>query len=387
MGDMSPAWLVPATGQIRADGDLGVVFRSYRQASGLSQQQLAGILGYDRTYITMIESGRRRITDRGTLARIARALAIPPHVLGIADPDGADFASVLALGASVIRLATIARHNGQAATAAGELWPLIASLESRVAGGHTEPAAMSLLAEAQVSFGVTLGHLLPEERMAAAARWTGRALRIATHLGDMQLLAFVLRMHGNELRKAGHPAAAVARLQQALRIDGDPVRGNDALVLLARAAAAAGRAALFDEVTGQCLRALDIAAGQDALLSAFTVREVRLRGLLATDRLAAAVALAAHDPTDIAPPSPQWHVIERITSADVLSQTGDKSAANDMLSGAVSDAETLRLPHQVQRVIRMTCRPGVLADPAVSEQARSALSRLSTQLASAVGVN
>jgi transcriptional regulator with XRE-family HTH domain len=166
---MSPAWLVPATGQIRADGDLGVVFRSYCQASGLSQQQLAGILGYDRTYITMIESGRRRITDRGTLARIARALAIPPHVLGIADPDGADFASVLALGASVIRLATIARHNGQAATAAGEPWPLIASLESRVAGGHTEPAAMSLLAEAQVSFGVTLGHLLPEERMAAAA--------------------------------------------------------------------------------------------------------------------------------------------------------------------------------------------------------------------------
>jgi hypothetical protein len=64
----------------------------------------------------MIESGRRRITDRGTLARIARALALPAHVLGIADPDDADFASVLTLSASVIRLATIARHNGHAAT-------------------------------------------------------------------------------------------------------------------------------------------------------------------------------------------------------------------------------------------------------------------------------
>jgi transcriptional regulator with XRE-family HTH domain len=385
---MNPAWLAPASGQIRACEDLGVVFRSYRQASGLSQQQLADMLGYDRTYITMIESGRRRITDRGTLARIARAMAIPPHVLEIAGPDDADLGPVLALGASVIRLATIARQGGHAAMAASELRPLIASLESRVADGHAEPAVLNLLAQAQVSFGVALGHLLPEERMAAAARWTGRALRIATRLGDPQLLAYVLRMHGNELRKAGHPTAAIARLQEALRIDGHPGRGSAGLVLLARAAAAARRADLFDETTARCLRVLDTAAtGQDALLSVFTLREVRLRGLLATDRSAAAVALAGHDPADAAPPTPQWHVIERITSADVLSRAGDHKTASGILSGAVSDAETLRLPHQVQRVIRMTSRPGVLADPAISEQAHSALARLSTQLASTVGVN
>jgi hypothetical protein len=163
-------------------------------------------------------------------------------------------------------------------------------------------------------------------------------------------------------------------------------RGNDALVLLARAAAAAGRAALFDEITEQCLRALDIAAGEVALLSSFTIREVRLRGLLATDRLAAAVALAAHDAAGAAP-TPQWRVIERVTSPNVLSQAGDKSTASDILSGAVSDAETLRLPHQVQRVIRMTCLPGMLANPLVSEQARSALTRLSTQLVSTAGIN
>jgi transcriptional regulator with XRE-family HTH domain len=384
---MSPAWLAAASEPIQASGDLGRVFRSYRQGSGQSQQQLADMLGYDRTYITMIESGRRRITDRGTLARIARAMTIPPHVLGVADPHDADFASVLALGASVIRLATLARHSGQAATAAGELWPLITRLESRVASGRTEPAAMSLLAQAQVSFGVTLGHLLPEERMAIAARWTGRGLRIATHLGDAQLLASVLRMHGNELRKAGHPAAAIARLQQALHIDGDSARRNDALVLLARAAAAAGRPLLFDEVAERCLRALDNTAGEDALLNAFTVREVRLRGLLATDRLAAAVALAAHHAAGAVAPTPQWHVIERVTSANVLSQAGDKSAASGILSRAVSDAESLRLPHQVQRVIRMTHGPGPLANPVVSEQARTALTRLSTQLVSTAGIN
>ncbi len=102
-------------------------------ASGLTQQQLADLLGYDRTYISMIECGRRTVTDRGTLTRIAQALAIPPHMLGIAGPDDADFAAMLAFGSSVIRLADIARHSGRAADAVSELWPLITRLETRIA--------------------------------------------------------------------------------------------------------------------------------------------------------------------------------------------------------------------------------------------------------------
>ena len=70
-----------------------------------------------------------------------------------------------------------------------------------------------------MSLGVALGHLLPDERLATAARWTGRALRIAWHLQDRPLLGLVLRMHGNELRKAGHPAAGITRLRQALQVD------------------------------------------------------------------------------------------------------------------------------------------------------------------------
>jgi len=54
-----------------------------------AQQQLADMVGYDRSYISMIESGRRHLTGRGTLAHIARTLVIPPHVLGIARPDDA----------------------------------------------------------------------------------------------------------------------------------------------------------------------------------------------------------------------------------------------------------------------------------------------------------
>ena len=213
----------------------------YWRACALTQQQLADMLGYDRSYISMIEFGRRALTGRGTLAHIAHTLAIPPSVLGIAGPEDADFAAMLAFGTSVIWLARIARHSGRAAEAVGELWPLIIRLEARVAGGYAEPETMSLLAQARILLGVALGHLLPDERLATAVLWTGRALRIAWHLGDRPLLGLVLRMHGNELRKAEHPAAGIIRLQQALQIEDHPVQQGAGVVLLARAAAESGQ--------------------------------------------------------------------------------------------------------------------------------------------------
>ena len=368
-----------AHGQPR--GDLGGILRGYRHASGLTQQQLADLLGYDRTYISMIECGRRSVTDRGTLTRIARSLAIPPHILGIAGPDDADFAAMLAFGTSVIRLADIARHSGRAADAVNELWPLITRLEARVVGGHAEPETMRLLARARVSFGVALGHMLPEERLATAARWTGRALRIAWHLGDRQLLASVLRMHGNELRKAGYAAAGIVRLRQSLQADDHPARNGAGLVLLARAAAESGQPELFDVAAGQCLQTLKSVPGHEVLFNTFTVREVRLRGLLTTGRIGRAVDLAESFVADDGPPTPQWRVIERITTADVLARAGDEPTATDMLSAAISDAETLRLPHQVQRIIRLTGQSGVLTGRAIRDHARAALTRLDMQLA------
>jgi hypothetical protein len=65
----------------------------------------------------MIEGGRRSISDRGSLRRISRTLAIPPHVLGITGSGDADFGAMLSFGASVIRLADVARHGGRAVEA------------------------------------------------------------------------------------------------------------------------------------------------------------------------------------------------------------------------------------------------------------------------------
>jgi hypothetical protein len=61
-------------------------------------------------------------------------------VLCITGSDDADFAAMLAFGASIIRLADVARHGGRAVEAS-ELWPLITTLEARLSGGYAEPEA------------------------------------------------------------------------------------------------------------------------------------------------------------------------------------------------------------------------------------------------------
>lgn len=67
-----------------------------------------------------------------------------------------------------------------------------------------------------------------------------------------------------------------------------------------------------------------------------------------------AVDLAERFAADESPPTPQWRVIEQVTTADLLARAGDDRASVGMLSAALSDAETLHLPHQVQRIIRLT---------------------------------
>jgi hypothetical protein len=54
-----------------------------------------------------------------------------------------------------------------------------------------------------------------------------------------------------------------------------------------------------------------------------------------------------------------------------------------MLTAAISDAETLRLPHQVQRIIRLAEQPEALAGRMTGQQARSTFTRLQRQLAAA----
>jgi transcriptional regulator with XRE-family HTH domain len=180
-------WMSPHTAAALATGDLGVMIRAWRQATGTSQLALADRLGYDPSYIAMIETGRRDVVDIVNRRRIAQHLGIPLHRVGVTDTDATDHVTMLQFGCSTLRLATIARHAGHGAAAVNELWPLVARLEARAADAILDKDTLLLLARARAELGVSLGYVLPEERLAFAVRWTGRALRVARHLDDTDL--------------------------------------------------------------------------------------------------------------------------------------------------------------------------------------------------------
>lgn len=350
-------WASPEAATAIATRDLPTILRAYRRLNGLNQVALAEHLGYDKSYVSMIETGRRAISDVTTRRHIASRLGLPAHVLGVTGTDDAEFRAMLQFGDSTVRLAEIARQAGHAVEAVNELWPLVARLEARAAEGHMERDSLILLAQARAALGVSLGTVLPEERLASAARWTGQAVEIAEHLDDDAFHAHTLRMQGNELRKAGHAVEAVERLERSLALSRDPADQGGTLAFLCRALGELGDAERFDTALDTYQRLLDTHPGRGLLFQPFTLREIRLRGLLGTGRaVEAGVQL-----NDIAgaPAAPQWHIIERVTTGEVLVAIGDAGTAVSAFTEAIAAAERHRLPHQIQRTIRAAVQNGM----------------------------
>jgi len=363
-------WTSAAARGALATGELGVIVRAYRSATGMSQRGLAEQLGYDPTYISMIENGRREVSDVATRLRFARYLGLPAHTLGLSEPDDADFTAMLQFGESTIRLAVVARQSGHGAEAVNELWPLVTRLERRAADGYAERDVMVMLARARAELGVSLGYVLPEERLASAARWTGRALRLAEYLDDQGLLAFALRVHGNELRKVERPSAAVARLHRSITLTPPDDRGP-ALVQLARAAGELGDPKLFDQVIADAWRHIDSACSV-GLGSEHVLREVQIRGFVRTGRPHLAADLLNDHPLPTSGIPPQWQAIMHVTTGEALLAHTDIPSAAAALRDATTIAEAHRLPHQIQRVIRASTP--IL--PAKAELGSQALSRI-----------
>ncbi|MFF4924914.1 helix-turn-helix domain-containing protein [Kitasatospora sp. NPDC001261] len=368
-------WTTPRAQDILRRRALPEILQLYRELHGLPQQELADLLGYSTSYVSRIETGSRTVTDIAALRHIAERLGLPPHCLGITDDTDADHQLVIQLADSVLRLAEIARQAGQATTAVAELWPLVARLEARTADGHADLDTLRLLARARVGLGVALGHVLPEERLATAARWTGKGLSVARRVGDPALHAHALRHHGNELRKSGLHLRALDRLGQARDTARTATERAEAVVLLARAAGAAGNAAVFDAAIDDGCRLLhDVAP--TALFSEFTLHEVRLRGLMGTGRVAEAVRQLDRAPAAGLGATAQWRIIAAITAGEVLLRKGDPIGAAQQLSAAVDGAALHRLPHQLQRAVRAGRRL-----PEVKERAGGALERLRAEIA------
>lgn len=346
-------WATPQAEAVLATRDMGAILRFYRTVHSLTQSQLGDLLGYDKTYISLVERGRRRLDDLASRRHVAVRLQLPPHVLGITDPADSDHRAMVQFGASTVRLADIARQSGHAGDAVAELWPLVARLEARIEDGHAEREVVRLLARARVGLGVALGNVLPEERLPTAAHWTAKAVRLAPFSEDSTFTSYALRMHGNELRKAGLHWAAVNRLRQAAAIASDPQSRAAVLPLLARAAGELGDRQLFDAVISEAATLVDTVE-HTSLVNPVALYEIRLRGLISTGRTVAAVGLLDCGPPAATTVAPQWRVIEAVTVGQVQLLAGDRSGAAHSLHSAVAEAARQRLPHQLQRIVRVS---------------------------------
>jgi transcriptional regulator with XRE-family HTH domain len=93
-------WLwVPQLGHRLTDVvDVGEVLRAYRATHGLTQAELAEVLGFTQSYVSRIEGGRRPARDLDTLKRIADRLSIPARELGLTAVTAAACAGRAAVG-------------------------------------------------------------------------------------------------------------------------------------------------------------------------------------------------------------------------------------------------------------------------------------------------
>lgn len=66
----------------------GMIVRAARKARGLTLAELGDRTGYSAAQVSRYERGVTQLTDIAVLRRFARALSIPPHVLGLAPSPG-----------------------------------------------------------------------------------------------------------------------------------------------------------------------------------------------------------------------------------------------------------------------------------------------------------
>jgi transcriptional regulator with XRE-family HTH domain len=81
----NPIWHCHPVRAALDSGDLGAIIRSVREAHHLTLAQLGARCGYSSSTVSRLETGRQPLRDVRVLRSLAEALAIPAHLLGLAD--------------------------------------------------------------------------------------------------------------------------------------------------------------------------------------------------------------------------------------------------------------------------------------------------------------
>ncbi|WP_405969296.1 helix-turn-helix domain-containing protein [Streptomyces sp. NBC_00988] len=88
-------WATPQAEAVLASRGIGAILRFHRAVHGMNQTELGRLLGYDKTYVSLLELGRRSLEDIGSRRHVAETLCLPPHVVGVTDPADTDTAQGL----------------------------------------------------------------------------------------------------------------------------------------------------------------------------------------------------------------------------------------------------------------------------------------------------
>jgi transcriptional regulator with XRE-family HTH domain len=63
------------------DGGIGLAVRRARHSRGLTLEELAGLVGRSKAWLSMIENGQRPLDKRGDIAALASALEVSADAL------------------------------------------------------------------------------------------------------------------------------------------------------------------------------------------------------------------------------------------------------------------------------------------------------------------
>src|ERR1700728_1145922 len=63
------------------DGGIGLAVRRARRSRGLTLEELAGLVGRSKAWLSMIENGQRPLDKRGDIAALASALEVSADAL------------------------------------------------------------------------------------------------------------------------------------------------------------------------------------------------------------------------------------------------------------------------------------------------------------------
>ncbi|MGH2868230.1 MAG: helix-turn-helix domain-containing protein [Solirubrobacteraceae bacterium] len=237
------------------DNEIGQRVRTIRRRRGLSLPTVAGLAGISKSYLSMIETGSRRVDSRGLLDRLAVALgcsvldltgepyapahrhtadalrAIPDVQLALADTALDDVPDLPARPLAELRAPLRAAHAAYMDQArydlAGRgLGRMLTDLHIHAVTGDsdTRREALELLVEACiVAFGVTknVGH--PDLALMAAQR----GYDAAKLSGDVALLAFAGQRRGQAFQRVGAVRRAGTTLASTLADtvdEADPAR-------------------------------------------------------------------------------------------------------------------------------------------------------------------